>query len=74
MFSTFVKDGYVEIEKKKFQIRYFQSMTVRGSRRFRLEVNIGPGDMIIRDGDFVEGLEVWVVRHLPFVLYSRTLT
>ena len=74
MFSTFVKDGYVEIEKKKFQIRYFQSMTVRGSRRFRLEVNIGPGDMIIRDGDSVEGLEVWVVRHLPFVLYSRTLT
>jgi hypothetical protein len=73
MLRTLVKTGVVSAERRYFQVRYFELLTMRGSRRYSAEINLGPGDRIILDDDSLTKLEARTARLVPATLYSRIL-
>jgi hypothetical protein len=73
MFRTLVKTAALAIEDHTYPVRYFESRTVRGTRRYSAEILLGPGDRIILDDDSVINLEAKTTRLVPATLYSRML-
>jgi hypothetical protein len=73
MFRTLVKTGNVEVADHSYQVRYFESRTLRGGRRYSAEVMLGPSDRIILDDDSVSTLEARATRLVPATVYSRML-
>ena len=73
MFRTLVKTAALAIEDQTYPVRYFESRTLRGTRRYSAEILLGPGDRIILDDDSVTNLEAKTTRLVPATLYSRML-
>ncbi len=73
MFRTLVKTGVVLVERQSFPVRYFETKTLRGARRYSAEIVLGPDDRIILDDDSVTNLEARSERLVPATIYSRAL-
>jgi hypothetical protein len=73
MFRKLVKTSEIEVEERRYNVRYYELTTVRGLRRFSSEVLLGPGDRIILDDDSISSLESKVLRLVPATVYSREL-
>lgn len=73
MFRTLVKSETLQVENQSYPVRYFELRTVRGMRRYSVEVLLGPGDRIILDDDSVMNLEARTARLVPATVYSRAL-
>ena len=73
MFRTLVKTESVAVEDQFYPVRYFESRTLRGLRRYSAEISLAPGDRIILDDDSVTTLEARANRLVPATLYSRML-
>jgi hypothetical protein len=70
---TLVKTASVAVEHHWYRVRYFESQTPRGHRRFSAEILIAPGDRIIIDDDSQMNLETKALRLVPATIYSRLL-
>ena len=72
MFRTLVKTMRMDVEDRTLSVRYFETRTVRGARRYSAEIVIGPDDRVILDDDSVMNLEAKALRLLPATLQSRS--
>jgi len=73
VFRTLVKTGMLVVDCRRFPVRYFETRTLRGTRRYSVEVLLGPDDRIILDDDSVKSLEARTERLVPATIYSRIL-
>ena len=73
MFRRLVKTEAVAVDNQSFPVRYFEERTVRGLRRYSVEIFLGPDDRIILDDDSVTNLEARATRLVPATVYSRIL-
>jgi hypothetical protein len=73
MFRMLVKTEAVAVEDQTYAVRYFESRTLRGTRRYSAEILLGPGDQIIFDDDSLMNLEARATRLVPATVYSRAL-
>ena len=73
MFRTLVKTDAIDSESHRVAARYFELRTMRGARRYSVEIVLGPDDRIILDDDSMTTLEARVARLVPATLYSRLL-
>jgi hypothetical protein len=73
MVRTLVKTAAVAVDDVSFAVRYFELRTVRGARRYSVEIMIAPGDRIILDDDSVLSLEARTNCLVPATVYSRAL-
>ena len=73
MFRTLVKTDRLAIDEITVSARYFELRTMRGARRYSVEILLGPDDRIILDDDSVTNLEARATRLVPATLYSRML-
>ncbi len=68
-----IKTGGIEIEGQIYVVKYFETTTPRGTRRYSSELVLGPGDRVIVDGHSLGDLEWRVARLMPATIYSRML-
>lgn len=68
-----VKATRIEIDGRRYDVRYFEQRTLRGGRRFSCEVLLDATDRIIVDDDSLASLESKVARLVPAMVYSRLL-
>lgn len=73
MLSRLLKTEAVAVDGRKYRVRYFETKTLRGIRRYSAEILLGPGDRIILDDDSVVKLEAKATCLMPATLYSRML-
>ena len=73
MLRTLLKTDDLVIDDHSFPIRYFEQRTLRGARRYSVEIMLAPGDRIILDDDSMTDLEAKTARLVPATLYSRML-
>ena len=73
MLRTLVKTESLAIDDRTYAVRYFELRTVRGARRYSVEILLGPGDRVILDDDSVINLEAKAQCLVPATLYSRVL-
>ena len=74
MFRMLVKTENVAVEDHVYPVRYFELRTLRGQRRYSVEILLAPGDRIILDDDSVTNLETRATRLVPATLQSRILS
>jgi hypothetical protein len=68
-----IKTDEFDIEDHTVAVRYFESKTERGARRYSAEIVLGPDDRVILDDDSVTNLETRTARLVPATVYSRLL-
>jgi hypothetical protein len=51
VFRTLLKIDALAIDDRTLAVQYFESLTLRGVRRYSAEIVLAPGDRIILDGD-----------------------
>ena len=51
MFRTLVKTDALSVGDQTVAVRYFELRTMRGARRYSVEILLAPGDRIILDDD-----------------------
>ncbi len=73
MFRRLVKATEIEIDNRRYALRYFQQTTVHGGKRYSCEVLLEAADHIIIDDDSLTSLESKVARLAPATVYSRQL-
>ena len=73
MFRTLLKTDALVIDDHSFPICYFEQRTLRGARRYSVEIVLAPGDRIILDDDSMTNLEARTRCLVPATLYSRML-
>ena len=73
MFRTLVKTDALAVDDRTVAVRYFELRTLRGAKRYSVEIQVAPGDRIILDDDSVTTLEARTARLVPATLYSRML-
>ena len=73
MFRTLVKTDALAIGDRTYSVRYFEVRTLRGGRRYSVEVLLGLEDRIILDDDSITNLEAKAARLVPATVYSRLL-
>jgi hypothetical protein len=73
MFRTLIKTAVLVVEGHRIPVRYFHMRTLRGLRRYSVEVILGPRDRIILDDDSLTNLEARTERLVPATIYSRLL-
>jgi len=73
MVRTLVKTEAVAVDNQSFPVHYFEQRTLRGVRRYSVEIVLGPDDCIILDDDSVTNLEARATRLVPATVYSRIL-
>jgi hypothetical protein len=73
MLRTLVKTDEVGLNGLTFAVRYFEMHTLRGGRRYSVEILIGPDDRIILDDDSLLNLEARAECLVPATIYSRML-
>jgi len=71
--STLVRTDQIEVGGRTYSVRYFETMTDRGTVRYSSEVVLAPADRIILDGSSLFALESKVIRLVPATIYSRLL-
>ena len=73
MFQTLAKTMAIVVGEHTFSVKYFETWTLRGTRRFSAEIVLRPGDPVILDDDSIPNLEARLARLVPATLYSRLL-
>jgi hypothetical protein len=73
LFHKLIKTEEIEIEGQTYGVQYFETKTMRGTRRYSSELVLGPADRIIFDGNSLSDLESRVERLVPATIYSRML-
>jgi len=73
MFRTLVKTDALAVDDQTYAVRYFEVRTLRGGRRYSVEVLLGLEDRIILDDDSITNLEARATRLVPATVYSRLL-
>jgi hypothetical protein len=73
MFRTLVKTDALSVADQTVAVRYFELRTMRGARRYSVEILLAPDDRIILDDDSVTNLEARTNVLVPATLYSRAL-
>ncbi len=73
MFRKLVKTSDVHVAEQTYRVRYYEVLTINGTRRFTSEVILGPSDRVIVDGDSVDSLESKVAPLVAASVYSRLL-
>ena len=73
MFQTLIRTEEIEIDGQTYPVRYFETETVRGARRYNCEVALSASDHIIFDGDSLADLAWRVARMTPATVVSRAL-
>ena len=73
MFRTLVKTDALAVDDQTYAVRYFEVRTLRGGRRYSVEVLLGLEDRIILDDDSITNLEAKAARLVPATVYSRLL-
>jgi hypothetical protein len=73
MFRRLLKTDALAIADQTVPVEYFEQRTLRGARRYSVEILLGPGDRIILDDDSVTSLETRTTHLVPATLYSRLL-
>ena len=68
-----VKTDELRVEGHVYSVQYFETKTLRGTRRYSSELMLGPDDRIILDGNSLIDLESKVARLVPATIYSRLL-
>jgi hypothetical protein len=68
-----VKTTDVEAEGHAYFVKYYESTTANGTRRYSAELALGPADRIILDAGSLAALESRVARLVPATLHSRIL-
>jgi hypothetical protein len=74
MVRSLVRIEALAVNHRTVQVRYFEMETARGSRRYSVEIVLGPDDRIILDADSLAELEDRVERLVPATLQSRMLS
>jgi hypothetical protein len=73
MFRTLVRTDSLTVGDQTYTARYFEVRTMRGARRYSVEILLGPTDRIILDDDSISNLEAKTARLVPATIYSRVL-
>ena len=73
MFQKLIQAAEIEIDGHAYPVRYFETETVRGARRYNCEVVLSASDHIIFDADSLTDLTWRVARLAPATLVSRAL-
>ncbi len=73
MFRTLIKTTVLIVGDRRVPVRYFETTTIRGLRRFSAEVVLGPKDRIILDDDSIANVEAKTERLVPATIHSRLL-
>ncbi len=73
MIGTLVRFGVLSVDRRTVPVRYFETKTARGARRYSAEIVLGESDRIILDDDSLAALEARVEGLVPATLYSRLL-
>ena len=73
LFHTLVKTDTFILDNRTFSVRYFEVRTLRGARRYCVEILLEPEDRIILDDDSLLNLEAQVNALAPATIYSRRL-
>ena len=73
MFRTLVRTDSLAVGDQTYTVRYFEVRTMRGARRYSVEILLGPTDRIILDDDSISNLEAKTARLVPATIYSRVL-
>lgn len=73
MFRTLIKTTTLVIDDHDYAVRYFETRTPRGGRRYSAEVVLNGVDRFILDDDSLSSLETRATRLAPATLESRTL-
>jgi len=73
MFRTLLRTDALAVDNRTFAIRYFELRTLRGARRYSVEIVLAPGDRIILDDDSMMNLETRTAYLVPATLHSRRL-
>ena len=73
MFRTLVRTESLVIDDQAYPVRYFEVRTLRGARRYSVEILLSQDDRIILDDDSLPNLEAKAARLVPATVYSRVL-
>jgi hypothetical protein len=73
MFRTLVRTDALAVDDQTYPVRYFETRTLRGARRYSAEILLSPDDRIILDDDSLPNLEAKTARLVPATIYSRVL-
>ena len=73
MFQKLIRTEEIEVEGRPYPVRFFETETVRGARRYNCEVDLSASDHIIFDGDSLADLTWRVARMTPATLVSRAI-
>jgi hypothetical protein len=73
MYRKLLKTTEMELDGKRYDVRFYELETTRGGRRFSCEVLLDPTDRIILDGDSMSSLDSKVARLAPAMVYSHLL-
>ena len=71
--NRLIKTDALDIKGQTYEVRYFETQTLRGTRRYRAELVLGLADRIIMDGSSLIDLESKMARVVPATIYSRLL-
>jgi hypothetical protein len=72
-FRELVESTEIDVDGRRYVVRYFQSRTGRGAWRYSCEVVLGADDRIILDEDSQPALESRLVRLVAAMVDGRRL-
>ena len=73
MIRTLVKAETLAVADHTVTVRYFELRTLRGAKRYSVEILLGLNDQVILDDDSLSRLEARTARLVPATVYSRML-
>ena len=73
MFRTLMKTEAIAVNDRTFAARYYELRTLRGAKRYSVEILLGLNDQVILDDDSLSRLEARTARLVPATVYSRML-
>lgn len=73
MSTRLVKTQRLHVDGEVCVVKYHETETLRGARRFTAEIVLRSEDRIILDDDSLEQLESRIRRVVPATVYSRMI-
>ena len=73
MLRKLIATAAIDIAGRRYPVRYYETTTSRGTRRYYSEVILGPTDRVIFDDDSMNSLESKLSILVAASVYSRRL-
>ena len=73
MLRQLIKTATINIAGQGYPVRYYETTTSHGTRRYCSEVILGPEDRVFLDGDSIGDLESRLSNLVGASVYSRLL-